>query len=536
MSKSTRLLLGDEAVALAAVHAGIGGAYSYAGTPATEIFEAIESFAPEVWAHWSANEKVAYEEALGMSYAGKRALVSMKHVGLNVAADPFMSSSLTGVNGGVVLVVADDPGMHSSQGEQDSRFFAEFAKIPCFEPSTQQECYDMTREAFRRSEEWGLPVMLRIVTRLAHSRGRIKYCEDELEIARRGTRLPLPDPNDWTLIPANARRRYKRLLAAQQILQGYTDASPYNRLTLKGKRGIVCTSTAYNYVREALGPEPVDSLLRVGVYPLPVEPLRELVEHCDEIVVIEEGYPLIEQHLTGFAGIPGKTIRGKLEGSLPLDGELLPDVVAAALGLKPQPGLPVDSLVPGRPPQFCKGCPHADTFNAILDATAEYDHPLIFGDIGCYAMAVMPPFQSIHSAVDMGASIGLAHGASRAGHHPVLCTIGDSTFAHSGMTPLLGAVLTNANITVLIMDNATTAMTGTQDSMATGDQLIEILKGLGVQDLHTFDPLPRNRAANRDMLKQAIAHEGLSVIVAKRACIQIKPSKLVSSIPVEAGN
>lgn len=516
------VLLGDEAVAWGAVDAGVGGAFSYAGTPATEIFETVQAVAPEVWAHWSANEKVAYEEALGMSYAGKRALVSMKHVGLNVAADPFMSSALTGVVGGIVLAVGDDPTMHSSQNEQDSRYLAEFAKLPLFEPSTQQECYDLTREAFRVSERFQLPVVVRLVTRLAHSRSTVAKRPDD-ERARRDMRLPLPDPNDWALVPANARRRYRRLLSVQPELEAYSESTPVNSLRLAGKRGIICTSVAANYVREFLGAEPSDSMMRIAFYPLPVGLIRRLVEHSDEIVVIEEGYPFIEQRLRGLLGVPGKTIRGKLDGSLPLDGELLPEVVAGALGIPVEPCFRDDPLLRGRPPQYCKGCPHASSMSALVDATAGFEHALLFSDIGCYALGIMPPYRSVHSAVDMGASIGMAHGAARAGAYPVLCTIGDSTFTHSGMTPLIGAVRTDADITVLILDNSTTAMTGAQESLETGEPLLELLRGLGVRDLHTMDPLPKHHTTNVETIKRAIAHRGLSVIVAQRPCIQLKP-------------
>jgi indolepyruvate ferredoxin oxidoreductase alpha subunit len=525
----SELLLGDEAVAWGATDAGIGGAFSYAGTPATEILETIQTIAPHVWARWSANEKVAYEEALGMSYAGKRALVSMKHVGLNVAMDPFMSSALTGVVGGIVLAVGDDPGMHSSQNEQDSRFLAEFAKIPCFEPSSQQDCYDMTREAFRFSEEMGVPVMLRLVTRLSHSRSGVKLQPDD-ERTRSGTRLPLPDPNDWALVPVNARRRYKDLLAKQSVFETASEASSLNLLTLRGRRGIITSGVAYNYVREALGPSLDDSVLRIGLYPIPLRQIRQILDHCAEILVIEEGYPYIEQRLSGIAGLPGKKIRGKLDGLLPNDGELLPEMVSDALGRPRSRTYRTDTLVPSRPPQFCKGCPHSSSMSALIDATAPFEHALLFSDIGCYALGIAPPYRSVHSVVDMGASIGMAHGASRAGAHPVLCTIGDSTFAHSGMAPLLGAVQSNADITVLILDNGTTAMTGGQDSMSTGEQLLELLHGLGVQDLQVLDPLPKNHAANVEAIRRAIEHPGLSVVIERRPCIQIKPRKVSAAL------
>lgn len=529
ITSSSELLLGDEAVACGAVDAGIRGSFSYAGTPATEILETVQDIAPNVWANWSANEKVAYEEALGMSYMGYRALVSMKHVGLNVASDPFMSSSLTGINGGLVLAVADDPSMHSSQNEQDSRFFADFAKVPCFEPSTQQECYDMAREAFRWSEKFEVPVMIRLVTRLAHSRSLVRRTEPEIVTV--DPNKPLPDPNDWTLMPANARRRYRRLLDLQPAIRAAVEESPFNKLTLAGKRGIICSGTAYNYVREALGENPADSLLRVAAYPMPEALIRKLVDHCDEVYVFEDGYPFIERHLKGLYGVPGKPIHGRLDGTLREDGELLPEVVAKALGVPAEPSLDIDPLAVGRPPQFCKGCPHAYSFDALIDATAGYERPLMFSDIGCYALGIMPPYSAVHSCVDMGASIGMAHGASRTGAHPVICTIGDSTFAHSGLPALLGAVFHDANITVLILDNATTAMTGAQDSFATGEELMNMLRGLGVKDLHLFEPIPKNREENVKIIRAAIEHKGLSVIVARRACIHFKKPKLVG-LPV----
>lgn len=535
-----RLLLGNEAVSLAAVDAGIAGAFSYPGTPATEILEAIqhESRTPEpaddpgIWCRWSANEKVAYEEALGMSYVGKRVLVAMKHVGLNVAADPFMSSALTGAEGGFVLVSADDPGMHSSQNEQDSRYYAQFAKIPCFEPSTQQECYDMTRDAYRLSERMKLPVMIRLVTRLAHSRSNVLPWPGD-DRANRLNRIRYPDPNDWTLVPYNARRRYGRLLDIQKDLLQYSETSHYNRLQIRGRRGILSSGIATNYVQEALRGETEDSMLHVGFLPFPEALIRDLIRHCDEIFVFEDGYPLIERSIGGIDGIEGKSLRGRLDGTLPPQSELTPELVGKALGRPFTFPLDAEDVVAARPPQLCKGCPHGDSFNALIDATAGYDHPILFSDIGCYTLAVMPPYRAVHSCVDMGASIGMAHGASIAGAHPCVATIGDSTFAHSGMQPLLGAIHADANITVIILDNATTAMTGTQESMATGEELVAMLRGLGVKDLHVIEPLRKNHADSVAAIKAAIEHPGLSVIVSRRACIYWKPAKpMASSIPV----
>jgi len=423
-----------------------------------------------------------------------------------------------------VVAVADDPEMHSSQNEQDSRYLGEFAKIPVLEPSNQQECYDYTREAFELSERLALPVMVRLVTRLAHSRAIVQVADSEPERARPRETLPLPPKDDWTLIPANARRRYRRLLEMQGPISEYSQQSPFNTLTLAGKRGIIAAGIAYNYVREALGEDGGDSLLKISTYPLPVNLIRKLVDHCDEIVIVEEGYPFIETRLNGLLGLPGKTIRGKLGGSLPAAGELTPDAVAAALGKAATGSQQAIEDLPGRPPVLCKGCPHADTFKAMLDATRAYPNAILFSDIGCYTLGCLPPFEAVHSCVDMGASISMAHGASRAGAFPVLCTIGDSTFAHSGMTPLIGAAKTDADITVFILDNATVAMTGGQATMAAGDDLIRLLRGLGVRPEHlcVIEPLAKYHSENVERITREINHRGLSVIVARRACIQIK--------------
>jgi len=519
---STELLLGDEAVALGAIHARIGGAFSYPGTPATEIFEFIVSRTSgtgTVSARWSANEKVAYEEALGMSYASKRAIVSMKHVGLNVAADPFMNSALTGVNGGLVLVVADDPGMHSSQNEQDSRYYGEFAQIPVFEPSNQQECYDLTREAFELSEHMRLPVMIRLVTRLAHSRSNVLVDMPEAEAPAQ--RREHPDPNDWTLVPSNARRRFRHLLDMQATLREWSEKSPLNALRLAGSTGIIASGIAYNYAREALSTEHDFSLLRVSTYPLPRAMIRQLVTHCSEIWLIEEGYPFIESRLNGVMGVPGKAIRGKLSGDLPLAGELTPDIVATALGRAyVAPSQPLSDLAL-RPPALCRGCPHADTFKSIIDATVSYPDSILFSDIGCYTLGVLPPYKAVHSCVDMGSSIAMAHGAAQAGAFPVICTIGDSTFAHSGITPLLGAIRADADMTVFLLDNSIVAMTGGQESMAAGEQLDDLLRGLGMpaEHMHVVEPLPKNHAENVELISREISHRGLSVIIARRPCI-----------------
>lgn len=518
-----QLLMGDEAVAQAALDSGIGGAFSYPGTPATEIFEYIERSSlarSNTVARWSPNEKVAYEEALGMSYVGKRAIVSMKHVGLNVAADPFMSSALTGANGGLVLAVADDPGMHSSQNEQDSRFYGQFAQIPIFEPGDQQQAYDMTREAFEVSERFGLPVMVRLVTRLSHSRADVKT----REAASPNSRGRVNDWREWTLLPVNARKRYARLLELQPKLRAYSASCPWNVLSLRGPRGVITTGIAKNYFLEAAGENHKYSTLHIATYPIAAELVREFVDHCEEITILEEGFPLVERQLCGLLGIPGRMIRGKLNGGVPPQGELTTDIVRQCLAGRPAEPHREPKDLPARPPQLCQGCPHCDTYHSIIQAAAGGERAFYFGDIGCYTLGALPPYGAVDTCVDMGASISMAMGAAKAGAHPVIATIGDSTFIHSGMNSLIAAAHEDANITVIILDNALVAMTGGQGVFATGEDLIRVIKGLGVRDdqITLLTPLPTALDENVRKVRQAIEHRGLSVVVAHRACIHAR--------------
>ncbi len=525
------VLLGDEAVALAAVHAGLTAAYSYPGTPASEIMEyliKISEGGKKFTARWCVNEKVACEEALGVSFAGKRALVSFKHVGLNVAADPFINSAITGANGGLVVVVADDPGMHSSQDEQDSRYYADFARILCFEPTSHQEAYDMTREAFDLSERFDLPVLVRLVTRLAHSRSSVQPRGPR----EPNQRLELGNWQDWTLLPTNARRRFRLLLERQKELLEYSENCHYNELNLNPARsrlGVVVSGIAYNYFKEvvpALPDQP--SYLKISVYPFPENKLRKLVDEVEEILVIEEGYPFIERFLRGMVGIPGKIIRGKLDGSLPSSGELTPDLVARALGLPEKTGLKIEGFqLAARPPQLCVGCPHADTFKALNEALKDFPGAAVFSDIGCYTLGALPPYNSIQTCVCMGASVSMAKGGAEAGIYPSIAVIGDSTFAHSGITPLLDAVQSGTDMTVIILDNGTVAMTGTQPSFGTGQALDRLIEGLGVDKNHfkIITPLPKYHQQNIGLIREELAYHGLSVIVARRECIQIVGEK-----------
>jgi indolepyruvate ferredoxin oxidoreductase, alpha subunit len=522
-----RILLGDEAVAKGALDAGISGAYAYPGTPSTEIFEYIRSTAAQeslpVHACWSTNEKVAYEQALGMSYAGRRALISFKHVGLNVAADPFISSTISGVHGGLVVVVADDPSMHSSQNEQDSRHYARFAQIICYEPADQQQAYWMTREAFDLSEQLGIPVMLRLVTRLAHSRSIVAVDDPRPQ----NEASFCPDPSQWTLLPSNARRGFERLLNNQPQYRSFSEKHPANQLLIsgQGKPGVIASGIAKGYVQEVFKDRLTEfNLLYLGVYPLPLAKLRELIAASSEIWVFEDGYPLIEQQLTGDGLHDSVTVRGKCSGDLPASGELTPDLVRQAFGIQVRQGLVAsgaDEVLRSRPPVLCEGCPHADAYLAIREALDEFGEVRIMGDIGCYTLGFYKPYEGLHACICMGASIGMAAGISHAGLRPVLCVIGDSTFTHSGMTPLVDAARENTDMTVVILDNSIVAMTGGQPTMLAGESLSSLLEGLGVAKDHVrvIRPLPRNHEENVRVIKQEISYSGLSVIVARRECV-----------------
>jgi len=532
-----QLLLGDEAIAQAAIDAGISGMYAYPGTPSTEIMEYVQSSqkAAEKNIHreWSSNEKTAMEAALGMSYAGKRAMVAMKHVGLNVAADGFINSAMTGINGGVIVVSADDPSMHSSQNEQDSRFYSKFAFVPCFEPSDQQEAYNMVFDAFELSEKYKIPVMLRITTRLAHSRASVTLTD--YPVPCKEIKLP-DDPVQFVLLPAIARKKYKALLSAYESIKYDVRLSKYNFFKDGKKRntGIICCGIAYNYLRENV----IDSaddypILKISSYPFPSDMVKDITGRCREILVLEEGYPFVEESLRGILD-NGIKVLGRLDGTVPRDGELNPSIVARALGLTVHHGREVPALVRMRPPSFCKGCGHADMFNALIEAVKPFGPGRVFSDIGCYTLGALPPYNAINSCVDMGASVTMAVGAADAGLFPSVAVIGDSTFTHSGMTGLLDAVIKNSHVTIIIADNSTTGMTGGQKSQATG-RLEQICKGIGVSPDHvkTIVPLRKNHEENIRIMKEEMGYRGVSVIIASRECIQTASRRKKSEASIE---
>ena len=522
-----KLLLGDEAIAQAAIDSGLSGVYAYPGTPSTEITEYIQLHEakcgnPEakIFCRWATNEKTAMEGALGMSYMGKRALVCMKHVGMNVAADAFVNSSITGVNGGLVVVAADDPSMHSSQNEQDSRFYGKFALLPIFEPSSQQEAYEMTRAAFDFSEAVKLPVLMRITTRMAHSRAVVNLTDEP----RKQNAISRPDDvRRWILLPAFAKKRYVELLGQQDGLLQSAVESPYNayRKGTAPERGVIASGIAYNYYMENCAQCEERSLLKVSQYPLPVALVEKMVEDgAKEILVMEEGQPVVEEMIRAI--VPSSVVvKGRLTGDLPRVGELTPDSVRLSLGMPALETFEPDNLVVARPPALCQGWGHRDMYKALNEVAAEYENPRIFGDIGCYTLGALSPFNAIHACVEMGASITMAKGASDAGQFPAFAVIGDSTFTHSGMTGLLDCVNSNANVVVIISDNLTTGMTGGQDSAGTG-KLEDICRGIGVHPDHVrvVVPLPKNMEEIKTMLREEIEYNGVSVIIPRRECIQ----------------
>lgn len=547
------VLLGDEALAVGLLHRGVSGCFGYPGTPSTEIMEYLieacekkadagESGVPA--AQWCSNEKTAYEAALGVSFSGKRAVVTMKHVGLNVAADPFMNSALCKIKGGLICIVADDPSMHSSQGEQDTRFYADFAMIPLLEPSNQQEAYEMVGEAFRISERCRVPVIIRMVTRLAHSRAvvRVDDRQDPQNKLEKGV------PQDWMLLPALARKNYGFLIETQPALQDWAEKNGSNVLTLNPERkdlAVITSGIGKNYYNENLqdftaasGKAGAPSSLHICGLPLPAGKIRQLAEAADEILVIEEGMPFIEKQLRGI--LPAKTkIRGKYDGFLPRTGELNPDSVRHALGLPPRSSAAETAKIPelpGRPPQLCKGCPHHDSYSALNRAVEILNQKeaaagtlsdgktstVVASDIGCYSLGATAPLKAVESIVCMGASLGMARGASLAGYKYTFGVIGDSTFLHSGLTGLVDAVAAKTPVTFVILDNSIVGMTGCQPTILPSSKFAAVVQGLGVEPehLHVLASNPSNIEANARILAEEAEYRGVSVVILARECLE----------------
>jgi indolepyruvate ferredoxin oxidoreductase alpha subunit len=409
--------------------------------------------------------------------------------------------------------------MHSSQNEQDSRFYGKFALVPCFEPSNQQEAYEMVFDAFDLSEKYKLPVLFRITTRLAHSRASVN-----LKKMRSENKFTLPsDPLQFVLLPSIARKKYKVLLETFDSLPYDSRLTRYNSFKDGRNRdmGIIACGIAYNYLIENIaGSVNEYPVLKISAYPFPRDLIKDLTDRCKEVLILEEGAPVVEEGLRGILD-NGIKIYGRLDGTIPRDGELNPAIVAKALGMPVSYGKSVPSVVKIRPPSFCKGCGHADLFDAIIESLKNYGNGRVFSDIGCYTLGALPPYNSITSCVDMGASVTMAVGASDAGLFPAIAVIGDSTFTHSGMTGLLDAVVKNSPVTIIISDNFTTGMTGGQKSQASG-RIMEICIGLGVSREHIKVILPfrKNHDENTGIIMEEIEYKGVSVIISSRECIQ----------------
>jgi indolepyruvate ferredoxin oxidoreductase alpha subunit len=535
-----KLLLGDEAAALAAIHAGLSSAYGYPGTPSTEILEYLleeaEKKPQNYTAAWCANEKTALEAGLGASFAGRRALITMKHVGLNVAADPFINAALLGVKGGLVIAVADDPSMHSSQNEQDSRFYAAFAMVPCLEPRSQQEAYTFTREAFDLSERFQTPILLRLTTRLSHARGTVIIGE---------VREPNPlekasDKPRWMLLPAFARKNYALLIEKQKEIKAWSEARTFLETEDRDQRfAIITAGLGGNYYEENQDDfeaflharnEKLPSRLHIGAYPLPESQIRVLCENAAKILVIEEGQPFIEEKIRGL--LPqNRAVIGKLRGfkgqnpPLPRTGELDPDNVRAALGLPPRANALSDihlPAIPARPPQLCSGCPHGDSYEAVKKAVDGLESVAVTSDIGCYSLGANPPYGVPETIVCMGASVGMAKGAADAGVQHTVAVIGDSTFLHSGIAGVLDAAAANTPMTLVILDNSIVAMTGCQETIVPSERLKSLVIGLGVPPEHVLELEAKKTFLdeNAARLRREIEYRGLSVVIFKRPCIE----------------
>jgi indolepyruvate ferredoxin oxidoreductase, alpha subunit len=533
-----KLLSGNEALALGAYHAGVRVAAAYPGTPSTEIMENLSRFSG-IHAEWSINEKVAMEVAMGASYTGARAMASMKHVGLNVASDPFMAAAATGVRGGLVVISADDPGMHSSQNEQDNRYYAKLGKVPLLEPSNSQEAYDFIRQAFKISEEYDTPVLFRTTTRVSHAKSVVRFDEEEPETPQKP--LFRQDISKFVMLPVYARGRHPLALERLRKLAEFGETSGLNyEVAGNNDTGVISAGIAFQYSREAL---PGASFLKLGLsYPLPERRIREFAARFNKLVVIEELEPFLEEQLKAM----GLAVAGK--DYIPQTGELSTDIVRRAARdagwgkpgenrqETPQPA----SSLPARPPLLCPGCPHAGLFFTLsslgIRKPGAEDQPglVITGDIGCYTLGAYPPLSAMDTCACMGAGLGQAQGMEWAGlSQKVVAVIGDSTFMHSGITGLINAVYNHSHATIIILDNSTTAMTGHQPHPGTGTtaageagkkvELEHLIRGSGVTAVSTVDAF--DLAAIRKAVKEAMEAPEVSVVIVRGPCAVISRRK-----------
>lgn len=521
------ILSGNEAIARGAYEAGCRVACAYPGTPSTEILENIVNY-KEIDSSWAPNEKVALEVAIGASFGGGRALCTMKHVGVNVAADPLFTLSYTGVGGGLVLVTADDPEMHSSQNEQDNRNYAKFAKVPMLEPADSQECLEFTRLAFELSEKYDTPVMLRTTTRISHSKSVVKPGERisglaEPKLVRNAAKL--------VMLPGNARVRHPLVEERIKMLSEAGASMAINRLELRDSSiGIITSGVCFQYVRESM---PDASTLKLGmVHPLPEALIREFSAKVDKLYVVEELDPFIEDQVRAMGiAVTGKEL-------IPVCGELSPGRIRTAFGHQQPEAVPGEKL-PGRPPNMCPGCPHRGVFFALNQLKA-----YVTGDIGCYTLGFMPPLSAMDTCICMGASIGMATGVSKVvsaeERKKVVAVIGDSTFLHTGINGLMDMVYNNSPSTVVILDNRITAMTGRQDNPASGFTLMDapshridfplLCKSLGVKHIRVVNPFDLEQTKN--VLREEMERPETSVVITDKPCVLVKREGVFQKGPV----
>lgn len=511
------LMSGNEAIAQGAWEAGAHIGVAYPGTPSTET---LEAFAKKdgVYAEWCVNEKVAVEVGIGASAAGARVLSTMKHVGVNVAADPLFTAGYAGVGGGLVVLAADDPGMYSSQNEQDSHWYARAAHIPMLDPADSAEALRFTREAFELSERFDVPVFIRSTVRVSHTKTPVEAGERN-EIALKPYES---NPAKWVMMPAFAKPRRKVQLERIDALHAWAEDCPYNQIVRKGDAvGVVCAGAAFQHVSEAL---PNASVFKLGcTWPLPTKALRDFAESVEALYVVEEA----SEYLTESVRALGIDV-APFAGPMPRDGELSPGLVRAAFGFEAPEHADMPAGIPGRPPALCAGCPHRLVFKELSRMKA-----VVTGDIGCYTLGALPPLSAMDTTIDMGASVSMSHGFELAWagteHRPVVGVIGDSTFAHSGLSALISTVYNRGGGTICVLDNRTTAMTGRQGNPFNGETLQKrpsreldleaVVRAIGVEDVRTIDP--NDAKATRRALKEAVASDELSVLVFRSPCVLI---------------
>jgi indolepyruvate ferredoxin oxidoreductase alpha subunit len=523
-----KLMLGNEAIARGAFEAGVTVASAYPGTPSTEITENLAKY-EEVYCEWSPNEKVALEVAIGASVAGARSICSMKHVGLNVAADPLFTVSYTGVNGGLVIVVADDPGMHSSQNEQDSRSYARSSKVPMLEPSDSQECSDYVRQAFEISERYDCPVIVRLTTRIAHSRSMVETGD------RQGIDLKpyAKNPGKYVMMPAMARVRHVEVEKRMRALKEFAEGTTLNGIEWGDRKiGVITSGISYQYAKEAFGGV---SYLKLGmVYPLPDKMITEFAEKVDMLYVIEELDPFIEDQVKKLG------IKAKGKELFPVTGEYSAALLKEkTFGIAESMPYETGELPPARPPVLCPGCPHRGVFYVLKKLKLN-----VSGDIGCYTLGALPPMESMDTCVCMGASIGMANGMEKARGREfgkkTVAVLGDSTFVHSGITGLIDVVYNKGCTTVIILDNSITGMTGHQHNPATGFTIrgeptkqvnLELLaKAVGVERIRVVDPFDL-KEFEKTVKEETLADEP-SVIISQRPCALLKSVKYAGALNI----